>query len=569
MAKGGAWVAGVALAAALACAGKSEQAGGGQDGGLVSASGASGSDDGGTTADAGGTTDGGLASGTGTGDGGAGDGGTVGVTDGGSDGGVTLAPPISVDGWTFYGAQQGLPAEIYDVSADEGGNVYVAGGDAVYAKGSAATLAPASDTFRRFDATAGLTQNCFQGLDPLTATEADLDRTLHPDPPGAPAMCPIISVGGAAAGKAIVGFWAYGTDGDLNAEWAKDSGGLDVLSFDAAAGKLSRTRHVYVATAPGVICGAYEQTSTPNATPTCQPWDEFMLYGRRKLHRVYRIAVNHHLGTPQYGDVWMGGTHVTLSAFFNDQAEARGWYGNGWIRNCPTAAGADPAVCPKFADPVTGAWNVFEHEHPAFNGATYPDGVVKGPNQTGETWAIAIAPSGKPWAHNGLRLAGMRGDTSNLGAGVAMDWNLVFDLWPDDPKADPTVLTQPADDDVQSMAFCPDGALWVGSRTHGLARVGTADGTLAGYALPGGGQNVWALACDRDGSLWISTDWGEIVRYDTKAGTFALAPAGLPELAHHVAWNIQVDDASTPRVVYFAMRPLNGKPGGVVAYSGP
>jgi hypothetical protein len=69
--------------------------------------------------------------------GGAPGGGTAGggTADGGAaDGGVALAPPISVDGWTFYGAQQGLPAEVYDVSADEGGNVYVAGGDALQVK---------------------------------------------------------------------------------------------------------------------------------------------------------------------------------------------------------------------------------------------------------------------------------------------------------------------------------------------------------------------------------------------------------------------------------------------------
>jgi hypothetical protein len=274
--------------------------------------------------------------------------------------------------------------------------------------------------------------------------------------------------------------------------------------------------------------------------------------------------VNHHSGTPQYGDVWMGGTHVTLSAFFNDQAEARGWYGNAWIRDCATAKGADPTVCPKFQDKVTGAWNVFEHEHPAYNATSLPNepGVPKGPDFTGETWALAIAPNGQPWGHNGLRLAAMRGDTANLGAGVQMDWNLVFDLWPDSPTAR-------NDDDVRALSFCPDGTLWAGSTSHGLARVSTTDGSVSGVALPGGGKNVWALACDRNDVLWISTDWGEIVRYDTHAGAFSMAPPGLPELAGHVAVSIQIDDWSQPNpVVYFAMRSHDGKPGGVVAYSG-
>jgi hypothetical protein len=551
MAKGGAWAAGVVLAVALACAGKSEQAGGGQDGGgLVSASGASGSDDGGTTADAGGTTDGGLA-GAGAGDGGAGDGGAVSATDGGSsgDGGVTLAPPISVGNWTFYGAQQGLPANTYDVSPDEGGNVYVAGGDAVYAKTTAA------DHFTRFDAAAaGLTQNCYQGLDPFDKTNgAALSAATHPTPPGPPTLCPVISVGGMAPGQAIIGYEGYGTDGDYQADWATDAGGLDLLSFDGT--KLARTRHVFVASPPGVVCGLFEQ----GLSGPCNPWDYFWLQGRRKLRNVYRIAVNHHAGTPQHLDVWMAGTHATFTALFNDQALARGWWGDGLIANCPNVPNVDPAVCAKYQD----AKEVWEHEHPAFNATTYPDGVVKGPNFTGDTWAVAIAPSGQPWAHNTLRLAAMTGDTARLDVpGVYMDWNEVFDLWPDTP-------TVPNDDDVQSMSFCPDGSLWVGSINHGLALVNTTTGQISGKALPGGGQNVWALACDRDGSLWISTDWGEIVRYDTRSDTFTMAPPSLPELARHIAWDIQIDELASPRVVYFAMRPLNGQPGGVVAYSGP
>jgi ligand-binding sensor domain-containing protein len=154
----------------------------------------------------------------------------------------------------------------------------------------------------------------------------------------------------------------------------------------------------------------------------------------------------------------------------------------------------------------------------------------------------------------------MAGDTSRLDY-VYMDWSKVFDLWPDAPTVD--------DDEVQSMTFCPDGSLWVGSIDHGLAQINTTTGAVSGYGLPGGGQNVWALACDSAGSLWISTDWGEVVRYDTTKGSFSMAPPGLPELANHVAWNIQVDEFSKPRVVYFAMRPLQGKPGGIVAYSGP
>jgi hypothetical protein len=324
---------------------------------------------------------------------------------------------------------------------------------------------------------------------------------------------------------------------------------MDLLAYDGA--KLTKTRHVYVASPPGVICA---QVEGPGST-VCNPWDYFWLEGRRKLRNVYRIVVNHHVGTPQHLDVWMAGTHATFAALFNDQAEQRGFQGNVPITNCPNVPHVDPTICPKFAD----ATNVWEHAHPAFNTSTYPNGIVIGPNLTGDTWAVAIAPNGQPWAHNTLRLAAINGDTSRLDY-TYMDWSEVFDLWPN-----PTI----DDDYVQSMAFCPDGSLWVGSISHGLAQVNTKTGAVWGYKLPGGGQNVWALASDKAGTLWISTDWAEIVRYDTSSGTFSMTPPGLPELANHIAWNIQVDNFSTPRVVYFAMRTLQGKPGGIVSYSGP
>ena len=491
----------------------------------------------------GGTTS--VASGGAGNDGGVTGGSDAGTPSGGgpAHGGVALVPPTTIDGWTFYGAQQGLPATTYDVAADEGGNVYVAGGDAVYAKAATA------DHFARFDAAAaGLTQNCYQGLDPFDKSNGAALYVAKP--PGPAKLCPIISVGGLDAGRAIIGYEGYGTDGDYQSDWATDAGGLDLITFDGAT--LARTRHVFVGTPPGVICGSQEGIGST----VCNPWDYFWLQGRRKLRNVYRIAVNHHVGTTQHLDVWMAGTHATFTALFNSAAEARGWWGNTQIANCPNVPNVDLTVCRKFED----ATNVWEHEHPAFRTATYPDGVVIGPDFTGDTWAVAIAPSGQPWAHNTLRLAAMHGDTSNIGDGVNMDWGKVFDLWPDTPTVD--------DDDVQSMAFCPDGTLWVGSRNHGLAQVNTATGAISGYQLPGGGQNVWALACDHEGSLWISTDWAEIVRYDTSSGTFTTVPPGLPDLAHRIAWNIQVDDLSTPRIVYFAMRELHGAPGGIVAYSG-
>ena len=42
--------------------------------------------------------------------------------------------PTRIGSWTYYGEGQGLSKDVRDISPDEGGNLYVAGGDALYAK---------------------------------------------------------------------------------------------------------------------------------------------------------------------------------------------------------------------------------------------------------------------------------------------------------------------------------------------------------------------------------------------------------------------------------------------------
>ena len=88
--------------------------------------------------------------------------------------------PVTRDGWTFYGAAQGLSKEIVDVSADEGGNVYVAGTDALYVKQRG------DQGFLRFDATnGGITKTVIRSYpNPIPGFAAALDGHLHPDPPG-------------------------------------------------------------------------------------------------------------------------------------------------------------------------------------------------------------------------------------------------------------------------------------------------------------------------------------------------------------------------------------------------
>jgi hypothetical protein len=441
-------------------------------------------------------------------------------------------PPPPAD-WAYFGATEGLSRDVRDVSADEGGNVYVAGGDALYAKkrGDA--------RFLRFDAaTGGLTKNC---------NDAAL---MMVDAPAAPfRLCPVISVAGAAPGKAFVGLEGFGQAADGGANWALHTGGVDVVRFDAEKGTLARERHVWIASPPHVICG----TSGEEWATTCDEKDKWWTWGRRLVRRIDRIVVNHDRSSPLYGDAWVGGNHGTFSAILANAA-SRGW-------NDPTAG---------WGTEWDEARDVWEHLHPSIKGL-YDELLV------GEGRALSIDPrDGTPWGSNGIRTARVGGYGADLsdpawwmGPWIDDDY---LDLWPDsgDPWSGPT------NDEVTSMSHCADGTLWIGSRTHGLARIGPGGG-ISTEELPdpaANGAGVSALACDpSDGSLWIGLEQGGILRRSGGAHE-RIAPAGAPPFARQRVAAIQIDRWASPRVVLFAFgarRDAGGAilaGGGVAAYDG-
>ena len=57
-----------------------------------------------------------------------GDGGSDAGADGGSDGGRAAIVIPGGEGWTFYGPESGAPVEVWGVSSDAAGNLWVAGG---------------------------------------------------------------------------------------------------------------------------------------------------------------------------------------------------------------------------------------------------------------------------------------------------------------------------------------------------------------------------------------------------------------------------------------------------------
>jgi hypothetical protein len=471
-----------------------------------------------------------------------------------------MKPGVTVGDWAFWSIEQGLTPRIEDVSADEGGNVYVAGRAAVFAKRRG------DDTFRRFDArSAGLTENCH------IADPARHDEFIDvAQPPVPPSMCPAISVAGSTPGKAILGFKGVGTDDDYDAPWTLRSGGADVVTFDGEA--LRRERHVLVAGPPGTVCEGIDVVDLGSGKYACREimgntWVE----GRLKLRQVQRIIVNHGPGVG-HGDAIMGGTHASFTVLVANP-EQRGWEDK-------------TAGHPGWED----ARYVFEHQHPANDDLSDPNNPRF---LSGDTWALAIDPrSGVPWFANQHRLTNLPGYATRP-APVYPIWEPWWGNMTGQESGYLTLWVSAADpaqqDAIQSLSFCDDGTLWAGSLTRGLAgvRVDETTGAVISVrrisSMPAMFANrITAVACDVDGKVWVGSEFAGILRYDPSTDTWqhgtSLFPEGVPEFA----WNspvrsIQIDRWSRPRVVYFAhhdwrKRQPDGtfavQAGGVTAYAG-
>jgi hypothetical protein len=441
-------------------------------------------------------------------------------------------PPMVNGDFTFYGTAQGLSPDVWDVSADEAGNVYVVTGDALLAKrrGDA--------DFKAFaPAAAGVTRNC------------DAGKTV---------ACPLVSVAGGPPGVAYVGLKGIGTDGDTDPDWQISSGGIDVLAFDGTA--VTRTRHVEVAGVPHQMC----EDHTP---PPCANGDIVYEKGRRKVRQVLRMVVNHDASKVQGGDVWIAGTHGSFSLLVANPDK------RGWVDLTKDFPGTEDRRL------------VWEHDHPAPSAMATIGGVLRDAFLTGSSTAIAIDPiTGDPWASNEVRTAtkrfygrSARGWDADMWPGQlgATSAERHLDIWPD-PVAtrgydamDPRWL-----DAVTSLSFCDDGTLWAASSLHGLARIqiDRVGWTLSisQVDLPAGlGNSAYAVACDpTDGSIWVGFGWGGFGRYDGR-WQFAPSAAEAPFASRNPVRSIQIDRSASPRIVYFAHAATKTAPGGLTAYAGP
>jgi hypothetical protein len=533
--------------------------------------------DGGTGLGDGGVSDGGQPdSGTDAGPGDAGtdggtdagtDGGTDAGTDGGSDAGYT--PPAAIDfptvpGWSFLGPQNGGPHDVYQVSSDDGGNIWVAGGeDGLF------LLRPGATTFERFTMADGLRPYGYlpDGSDPI-----------------GPKFLKVIAVTGGAAGTVYVGYEGLpGCEDAWDTPSNRPGPNGPGLAYVYKSGDADR---VTVDSSSKLKVVHYDIFSGPGIVPK-------ELDGREKLCTIYRIVYNRNTN-----DLWFGGNH-------------------GFAWGDPNYAG-NPTC-----DGQLACSGVAEHSHPAFQGCTGPDpaacpawGWI-----TDGYRGISVDPSGDVWFGGAARTTKFHwARFSGPPAGrffSAGEWteqqtgscdtapcyvNDRIDVWPDlVPESSTGAMLggERIDDLVFGMAAMPNGAgVWVGSGYLGLRFLGP-DGSLADDASfrlgssytytrtfknPYSGQVesasypaafVGALALDSSdsSSLWVGTRYaGGIDRLKVsdstghsdqhyRTDTFgALANMGIED--------IQMMGSGPSRKVLVGFRQSSNTAGFVAIYSG-
>ncbi|HVE84662.1 MAG TPA: hypothetical protein VND93_17520 [Myxococcales bacterium] len=384
-----------------------------------------------------GGTDGGGGTDAGTGR----DGGTA--ADGGSDGGTGIIIPGAA-GWAFYGPESGAPLRVWGVSSDQGGNLWVAGGDQ-----GLFLLRPGSTQFECFTIANGLTP--------------------YVDDTG-PHQQSVVSVAGGPAGVVYAGYQGhFAGHEDADPLYMIRSGDADKVTL--APGGIS-VQHIDIRTPPGV-------SSSPDA-----------INGRDKIRTVWRILYDR-----ATGNVWFGGNHgvamweaQTQMVFEHQHAAINScgadghctllsgdWYGIArdaagdlWMGGGHRLAKLQYTNAQRFWGPLSPIIDVW----PDASGTSRTDDYVQDLAMSGSTlWVGSIT--------NGL---------------AAVDATGAHPV----PLALPGYRTK-----ITSLEADPqDGSLWVGLQWGGMARM--SGGTVSVYSDKVFGRQlidwpVWDVQSDRLG----------------------------------------------------------------------
>ncbi|WP_225413665.1 ligand-binding sensor domain-containing protein [Stigmatella hybrida] len=415
--------------------------------------------------------------------------------------------------WTFYAPSQGAPQDAWGITEDEGGNVWVAGGEE-----GLFLLRKGARQFERFTMDDGLRPYGF--LEDGSA-------------PVGPKYLKVISVAGGPPGTVFVGyegqgpcesnFYGPGRERDPN---IYKSGDADKVTLTDSG---IQTVHYDISSGPGGEGGEHGEGGD-----------------REKICSVRRIVWDR-----KHGHLWFGANHAFA-------------WGDPDHQNAPTCNGHRQCS------------GVLEHTHPHINAkdtsghvfrltdayhgiAVLPGGDVwfGGANRTTRFKFMTVKPprdfeSARKKSENASAIANR------------------IDIWPD--RVDEVGIPGPTDrvdDNVSGMALMPDGSVWVSSYAWGLALLNPT-GTVNRYALNTGPDRfITSLVRDpTDNSLWVGLRWGggllrvhgpQVTRYASALGSLTSRPI----------WDLQspVRDGQRRLLVAFG-RDEYGHEGGIGIYVG-
>jgi hypothetical protein len=440
------------------------------------------------------------------------DGGDGGPGDGGGDAGTVAPLPVRIPGgsahWTFYGPASGGPNQVFGASFDDGGNLWVAGGEqGLY------VLRAGAASFTRFTMADGLRPYGYMpdGSDPPG------DKYLN-----------VISVSGAWAGTAFVGYQGkLPGPGEVECEDNWDGANPDPAIYKSgdadrvtlAGGGISVV-HYDISSGAGIVGGE--------------------LRGREKLCDIFRIrydSVNK--------KVWFGANHGFAMGDANYQGTS----------HCQWAATASPPVPTEKSDPLSnapgheGCSGVLEHTHPALNG--YANNGSCCVYLTGGYYGVAPDPvTHDIWFAGQFRTtkfhyASTGGDyyTAELQTEAGPNIANRIDIWPDAVEEPGYPMkADRVDDFVSGAAAMDDGTLWVSSFQHGIAHLDASGNVIARVTAADGlaADKLGAIAVDPlDQSLWVGTNFGPglsrlrggaFVQYDAAALGDDLAWEGVSDV---------------------------------------
>jgi len=431
---------------------------------------------------------------------------------------------LEEEDWTFFGAAQGVPKRVLGVSADAGGNIWVAGGEE-----GLFVLQKGQTRLRRFTMADGLRPYGYM-----------------PDgsaPPGTKYLN-VLSVAGGPPGVAFVGYRGKKPASGMppcEDEW--DSAYHAGRTPDASIYKSGDADRVTL-TGSGIQVAHYDLSTGPHRV-----LDEPR--GREKLCDILRIAYD-----SRTQSVWFGANH----GFARGQADFTGY-------SC-----------------APGTWDhgcagVMEHVHPALNGWNAAGTEIE--FLTDAYYGISVAANGDVWfggANRSTRFRyGTNGDDYWKAQSQTEDGGYVsnrIDIWPD-AVGEPNIPTQAqrVDDHVSGMAVMGDQSVWVGSFTRGLALLDASGHRLRVLTteLVDGEGRVSAVAADpRDGSVWAGASWGEGLSRVRGGQVILYGESVLPEAVHWLeVTDIQVDRSGGTRRMLIAFDGTPKRHGVIGVYTGP